>query len=117
MTRVFVTGMGVVSSLGLGREAFWKGIVEGRSGFSSIEGFDTATLGRSIAGEVKGFNPRDHLTHAEQKRMGRCSAFSLAAARMAVEEAGITREQLAGERTSVIIGTTMGEADVFSELE
>jgi 3-oxoacyl-[acyl-carrier-protein] synthase II len=117
MTRVFVTGMGVVSSLGLGREAFWKGVVEGRSGFSSIDGFDTATLGRSIAGEVKGFTPRDFLTHAEQKRMGRCSAFSLAAARMAVDDAGIKPEQLAGERTSVVIGTTMGEADVFAELE
>src|SRR5690349_6737189 len=117
MSRVFVTGMGVVSSLGLGREAFWKGIVEGRSGFSAIEGFDTATLGRSIAGEVKGFHARDFLTHTERKRMGRCSAFSLAAARMAVEDAGIKPQHLAGERTSVIIGTTMGEADVIAELE
>ena len=117
MTRVFVTGLGVVSSLGFGRQAFWDAIVSGRTGFTSIEGFDTSQIGRDIAGEVKGFVARDFLTAAEARRMGRCSAFSLAAARMAVEDAGLSPEQLAGERTSVILGTTMGEADVFAELE
>lgn len=117
MTRVYVTGLGVVSSLGFGREAYWKSVVEGRRGFSSIEGFDTAALDRSVAGEVKGFNARDFLTAAEARRMGRCSAFALAAARMAVDDAKLSREQLAGERTSVILGTTMGEADVIGELE
>ena len=109
MTRVLVTGMGVVSSLGLGREAFWRAIVEGRTGFSTIESFETDQLDRSIAGEVKGFRARDFLTHAESRRMGRCSAFSVAAARMAVEDAGLQPEQLAGAQTSVIVGTTMGE--------
>ena len=117
MTRVYVTGLGVISSLGFGREAYWKAVVEGRSGFSSIEGFDTAGLDRSVAGEVKGFNARDFLTAAEARRMGRCSAFALAAARMAVEDAKLTQEQLAGDRTAVILGTTMGEADVIGELE
>ena len=117
MARVFVTGMGVVSSLGLGRRAFWDGIVAGRTGFSSIESFDTEGMDRSVAGEVKAFRARDFLTNAEVRRTGRCSAFSLSAARMAVEDAALQPEQIAGERTSVIIGTTMGEADVISELE
>jgi 3-oxoacyl-[acyl-carrier-protein] synthase II len=117
MTRVLVTGMGVVSSLGLGRDAFWNGIVAGRTGFSPIDSFGTNGLDRSIAGEVKGFRARDFLTSAEARRTGRCSAFALAGARMAVEDAKLTSEQLAGERTSVIIGTTMGEADVIGRLE
>ena len=117
MSRVFVTGMGVVSSVGHGREAFWDAIVQGRTGFSPIESFPTDGLDRSVAGEVKGFSPRDHLTSAEVRRTGRCSAFSLAAARMAVEDAGLSAQQLGGERTSVIVGTTMGEADVITELE
>lgn len=117
MSRVFVTGLGVVSSLGFGREAFWDAIVKGRSGFTKIQSFDTADLGRDIAGEVRGFEARDFLTAAEAKRMGRCSAFALSAARMAVEDAKLSPEQLAGERTSVILGTTMGEADVIAELE
>jgi 3-oxoacyl-[acyl-carrier-protein] synthase II len=109
--------MGVVSSLGLGRNAFWRAIVEGRTGSSPVERFGTDAFDRSIAGEVKGFRERDFLTHAEGRRMGRCSAFSLAAARMAVEDAGLKAEQLAGPNTSVIVGTTMGEADVIGELE
>jgi 3-oxoacyl-[acyl-carrier-protein] synthase II len=117
MTRVLVTGMGVVSSLGLGREAFWQAIVAGRTGFAPIESFGTESLDRCIAGEVKNFRARDFLTHAENRRMGRCSAFSVAAARMAVEDAHLQPEQLAGDRTSVIVGTTMGEADVIGELE
>src|SRR3954467_9525841 len=117
MARVFVTGMGVVSSLGLGRQAFWDGIVSGRSGFSTVDSFDTGAMDRSVAGEVKGFRARDFLTSAEARRTGRCSAFSIAAARMAVEDARLSAEQLAGTRTSVIVGTTMGEADVISELE
>ncbi len=117
MTRVFVTGLGVVSSLGLGRDAYWRAVVEGQSGFSTIQGFDTGNLDRSVAGEVRGFNARDFLTAAEARRTGRCSAFALAAARMAVEDAGLSRSDLEGERTSVILGTTMGEADVIGELE
>lgn len=117
MSRVYVTGLGVVSSLGFGREAFWKSVVGGRSGFSTIAGFDTSALDRSVAGEVKGFTPRDFLTAAEARRTGRCSAFALAAARMAVEDAGLVRKQLEGPRTSVILGTTMGEADVIGELQ
>src|SRR5882757_7486904 len=117
MTRVYVTGLGVVSSLGFGRDEYWKNVVLGHSGFSSIAGFDTKGLERTVAGEVRGFNPRDFLTAAEARRTGRCSAFALAAARQAVENAGLTPTALQGGRTSVIMGTTMGEADVVGELE
>ncbi|HET8937223.1 MAG TPA: beta-ketoacyl-[acyl-carrier-protein] synthase family protein [Polyangiales bacterium] len=117
MARVFVTGLGVVSSLGFGREEYWRNVVAGNSGFSTIAGFDTSALERTVAGEVRGFVSRDFMTAAEARRMGRCSAFALAAARMAVEESGLRAEQVSGERTTVVIGTTMGEADVIGELE
>lgn len=117
MARVFVTGMGVVSSLGLGRDDFWNAIVAGRKGFAPIQSFDAHGMERSIAGEVRDFRARDFLTHAEVRRTGRCSAFSLAAARMAVRDAGLQPQQLAGPNTSVIVGTTMGEADVIGDLQ
>lgn len=117
MTRVYVTGLGVVSSLGFGRDEYWKNVVRGHTGFSSIAGFDTTGLERTVAGEVRGFTVRDFLTAAEARRTGRCSAFALAAARQAVEHAGIAPSLLAGARTSVIMGTTMGEADVIGEIE
>jgi 3-oxoacyl-[acyl-carrier-protein] synthase II len=117
MSRVYVTGVGVVSSLGFGRNEYWKHVVLGRTGFSSIAGFDTKGLERTVAGEVRDFNARDFLTAAEARRTGRCSAFALAAARQAVEDAGLDSDVLKGDRTSVIMGTTMGEADVVGELE
>ena len=87
--RVYVTGMGVVSSLGLGRKAFWHALLEGRSGARSVSLFDPKDLGRDRACEVPDFRPRDHLSAAEARRAGRCSAFAIAAARMAVEDAGL----------------------------
>ncbi len=112
-----MTGVGAISSIGFGRQAFWDAVCAGRSGASEVNLFDTSAMDRHIACEVKGFQPRDFLTAAEARRTGRCSAFALAAARMAVEDASLRQAELEGERTAVIIGTTMGEADVFGELE
>src|SRR6185369_17693909 len=89
MGRVYVTGMGTVSSLGFGRQAYWEALIAGKSGASEVTLFDTASIGRSIACEVKGFRARDFLSAAEARRAGRCSAFAVAAARMAVEDANI----------------------------
>lgn len=117
MGRVYVTGMGVVSSLGFGREAYWDALVEGRSGISEVTLFDTSNLPRNLGGEVKGFVATDFMTEQEARRMGRCSKFSVAAARMAARDAGLEDLALAGERTAVIVGTTMGEANVLGELQ
>jgi 3-oxoacyl-[acyl-carrier-protein] synthase II len=115
--RVFVTGVGVVSSVGLGREAFFRALEGGRSGISPIGSFDPSTLGRGLAGEVKSFEPRDHLTTAEQRRMGRCSAMAVAGARMAIANAGLAPADLAGPKTAVVLGTTMGEAQLQADLQ
>lgn len=117
LPRVFVTGVGVVSSIGLGRDAFYRSLASGKSGISPVASFDASQLGRDVAGEVKEFDARDHLTHAERRRMGRCSAMAVAAARMALEDAGLAENQLAGRRTAVVLGTTMGEAAILGELQ
>ncbi len=114
---MLVTGVGVVSSIGLGKEAFYASLAAGRSGISTVASFDASPLGRTQAGEVKGFEPDDHLTQAEQRRMGRCSMMALAAARMAVKDSGLSPEKLAGPRTAVVLGTTMGEARLLADME
>jgi 3-oxoacyl-[acyl-carrier-protein] synthase II len=116
-TRVFVTGAGVVSSLGLGREAFSDALLAGRSGVSPITSFDPEGIGRTLAAEVKDFRVRDHLTYAEARRMGRCGAYCVAAARMALADAGLSAGGTSADRTAVVLGTTMGEADVISRLD
>src|SRR4029453_17218066 len=117
MSRVFVTGVGVVSSVGFGRKAFWDSLCAGHTGASEIDLFDTSLMDRHMACGVRDFKRKDFLTVAEARRTGRCSGFALAAARMAVEDAGLRPDMLSGERTAVIIGTTMGEADVLGELQ
>ena len=67
--RVYITGVGVVSSLGLGREEYFRALERGTSGISQVEAFDTSALGRSYAGEVKGFRPQDHLTAAHRNSL------------------------------------------------
>lgn len=117
MARVYVSGVGVVSPLGFGFDSYWNALLEGRSAAAEVENFDVASMERTRACEVKGFRPRDFMTAAEARRAGRCSQFTLAAARMAVEQAGLAPEQIRGGRTSVVIGTTMGEANLLGELE
>jgi 3-oxoacyl-[acyl-carrier-protein] synthase II len=117
LPRVFITGVGVVSPVGSGRDEFFSALASGKSGISHIDSFDAVPLGREYAGEVKGFVARDHLTAAEVRHTGRCSAMTLAATRMAVADAGIAANALMGARTAVVIGTTMGEADVIADLD
>ena len=117
MERVYVTGVGVVSSLGYGREAFLEASVAGRSAAREVALFDTSGMDRHIACEVHDFRPRDFLSAAETRRTGRCSQFALVASRMAVEHAGLRDDQLAGRRTAVIFGTTMGEANLLGQLD
>jgi len=117
LERVFVTGVGVISSIGLGKTAFFRALEAGTSGISRVTAFDAATLGRERAGEVKNFDARDHLTNAELHRMGRCSAMAVAAARMAMVDACVQAADLVGPRTAVVLGTTMGEARILAELD
>jgi 3-oxoacyl-[acyl-carrier-protein] synthase II len=116
-SRVFVTGAGVVSSLGYGREAFQRALIEGRSGVTKVSGFDTSAIGRDFAAEVKDFRARDWLTAAEARRTGRCSAFCIAGARMALEDARLSQHAIEGERTAVVLGTTMGEVALIEKLD
>jgi 3-oxoacyl-[acyl-carrier-protein] synthase II len=117
MSRVYVSGVGVVSPLGLGFDTFWNALVEGRSAAAEVENFDVTGMERTRACEVKGFRARDFMTSAEARRSGRCSQLTLAAARMAFEQSGIGMDLIRGPRTSVVVGTTMGEANLLGELE
>ncbi len=115
--RVYVTGMGVVSSLGLGRAAFWEALLAGRSGVAPVASFDATKLDRTVAAEVRGFVAADHCTARELRDAGRCSHMTLAAARMAVADAGLAPEALRTERAAVVFGTTMGDADLLTTLD
>ncbi len=108
MKRVVVTGIGVVSPVGIGREKFWTALCEGRSGISRIEEFDTANLRTTIAGVCRDFRPADFFDERELSRLDRVSQMAIAATDMAVRDARLNEELLNTYDTGVILGTGFG---------
>jgi len=108
-SRVVVTGIGVVTSIGTGREQFWENLLAGRCGISVVESFDTGGFGVHRGGEVKGFEAARHLRRLDASRAGRASQFAAAAARLALADAGIEPDALDPLRAGVSMGTTSGE--------
>lgn len=104
-----VTGLGVVSSVGIGWRDFWDSLLAGRSGISKIEYLDTADYPTQYGGEVKNFNPLAFMPAETAKRLGRGSQFAVAATKMAFEDAGLSAEDLSAIRTGVCMGTTMAD--------
>src|SRR3954447_5731063 len=114
MHRVVVTGIGVVSPNGIGRREFGEAIVEGRSGVSSIESFDTTGLPIKIAGEVKNFDVTPYMGEHKKnaKLMSRAVRFAVGGAALAVEDAGLETEKLDPSRFGVCMGTGITPMDV-----
>lgn len=104
--RVVITGMGAVTPLGNSAEESWKGACAGKSGIGLITKFDTTVFDTKIAGEVKAFDPLQYVNKKEYRRLDDFIVYALAAADMAVQDAGHTR--IAGERSGVIIGSAIG---------
>ncbi|MGV9883993.1 beta-ketoacyl-[acyl-carrier-protein] synthase family protein [Streptomyces sp. NPDC003006] len=108
--RVVLTGMGAISSIGTGVGEYTEGLRTGRSGARPITRFDTEGFGQNVACEVPDFEPERWIRNVPLDDMGRAGQFAVAAARMAVDDAGLTEADL-GERQAVIsVGTTDGES-------
>jgi 3-oxoacyl-[acyl-carrier-protein] synthase II len=110
---VVVTGVGLVSPLGIGREETWTGVLAGKSGAAPITHFDTTGFPVTFAAEVKGFDPLLYVEKKEVKKMGLFIQFALAAAQFAVEHAGLKITPDIAERTGVYIGSGIGGFDVI----
>ncbi|MFF4570672.1 beta-ketoacyl-[acyl-carrier-protein] synthase family protein [Streptomyces sp. NPDC001410] len=108
--RVVVTGLGVVTSIGTGVDAFGAGLRSGRSGVKPITAFDTTGFAYSNACEITDFEPETWITEQSPDDLGRAAQFAVAASRMAVADAGLTEEQVRDVRSLVSVGTTDGES-------
>ncbi len=105
--RVVVTGLGMVTPLGLTAGETWNGIIAGRSGIDRITGFDPAPFPSQMAGEVKGFDPLAFLPKKDVKKYDRSTHFAVAAVREALSDAGLDVHENP-DRVGVIIGSGMG---------
>ena len=106
--RVVVTGVGLVSPLGVGTKPTWEGLVRGQAGIGPITRFDAREFDARIAGEVKGFEPRDFIEPKEVKKMDLFIAYSLAAAQFALESAHYSIGPGEAERVGVLVGSGIG---------
>src|SRR5258708_3931160 len=88
--RVVVTGMSVITPVGLNLAQSWDNVVGGRSGIERIATFDPAPFDTQIAGEIKGFNPDDYIPKKEQKKMDKFIHYTLGATKMAIADAELT---------------------------
>ena len=107
MTRVLVSGLGIVSPLGIGREAFFQGLREARVAIRRVDDiYDLEGIGAKVGAPVMDFDPRDFMEPKRARRLGRASQFAVAAARLALEDAGLVPRD--PERGGVAIGTGIG---------
>jgi 3-oxoacyl-[acyl-carrier-protein] synthase II len=111
--RVVVTGVGLVSPVGVGTEVTWKALLQGESGIDHISLFDATGFSCRIAGEVKDFNPEDYVERKEIKKMGRFIQFALAASDFAVAQAGLAMEAEDAGRVGVYVGSGIGAFEVI----
>jgi len=112
--RVLVTGMGIISPLGLDVETTWDGIVNGRSGVDFITAFDSEGFDTHFAAEVKGFDPENYLDRKEARRMDRFAQFAAVAAQQACRQAGLEPGSVDPYRVGVIIGSGIGGISTLS---
>ena len=106
--RVVITGLGVVSPVGIGTQTAWANIVNGQSGIARITKFDPSAFSSQIAGEVKNFNPEDYLSAQEARRMDTFIQFGLVAGIEAFKDSGIEVTEQNAERIGVSIGSGIG---------
>jgi 3-oxoacyl-[acyl-carrier-protein] synthase II len=111
--RVVVTGVGLLTPLGIGAEASWEAIRKGECGIDTITQFDPAPFSCRIAGEVKGFDPANYIEKKEIKKMGRFIQFAVAAADCALSSAGLKVTPDIAEEVGVYIGSGIGGFEVI----
>src|SRR5262249_8862059 len=115
MRRVVVTGLGLVAPNGVGKEAFWKACVEGKSGVRPIESFDASAHPIRVAAEVPAFDIQAYIPHEQRKNlkiMGRAMRFGVAGAALAVGDSGLELGREDPERVGVVMGTGLVPIDL-----
>ena len=116
MKRVVVTGLGLISALGIGLEESWKKLIAGETGIDLIKSYDTTDQPVRIAGEVKGFEPTDYgIEKKEVKKLARNTQFALVATKMALEDANFKIDETNADDVGVIVSAGVGGIEIMEE--
>ena len=115
MRRVVITGLGVVSPIGTGKEAYWQALKAGVSGVGPITRFDASEFATQFAAEVKDFDPTVYIDKKEAKRMDRFTQFAIAASSLALADAKLDVTTIDQERFGVVMGCGIGGISTLEE--
>lgn len=110
--RVVVTGIGMVTPIGIGKEEFGRRLFAGDCAINTIKSFDTCSFPSHLGAEVTNFTPRDFISVKNLRRMDKIALMTAASARMALDDAGIQITEANRDRTGIILGTAFGATDV-----
>ena len=110
--RIVITGLGLVTPLGVGKKEFSEKLYAGVTGIAPITSFDTSAVRSHLGAEVKGFTPRDFISVKNLRRMDKASLMASAAARLALEDAGLAITSDNRDRIGILLGTAFGATDV-----
>jgi 3-oxoacyl-[acyl-carrier-protein] synthase II len=113
--RVVITGMGLITPLGLGIEPFWTGLLQGRRVIGPITHFDASRLSTRIAAEVKEFDPTQFMERKDARRASRFIQFAVAATRMALADAQLEITPEHAEQVGVLIGSGIGRRRLYGQ--
>lgn len=108
MRRVVITGIGPITPVGIGKYLFWEGLCSGKSAVRKVAAFDASQFISQVAAEITNFNPLDFLESEKAGRLDRFSQFSVAAARLALEDSGLNMAVENNERVGVCVGSAFG---------
>ncbi len=106
--RVVITGLGAVSAIGVGRDAYWESLKEGRSGIKKISSFDTTSYPCDVAGEITDFDPADFMTTQQARRIDRFAQLAIAAAKLSIADARLEITPANQSSVGMILGTSLG---------
>ncbi len=113
--RVVVTGIGAITPIGNNADDFWKGLKEGKCGIDTITAFDVSDFKVKLAAEVKGYNPEDYFDKRSARRLDKFAQFAMIAAREAMKDSGMTKENTDFDRVGVFIGSGMGGLETIEK--
>lgn len=117
MSRIVVTGIGIVSSIGIGKNAFWYNLIKGKSGISRVESFDTSKHATHNGGEIKDFDPCEFIDKRKTGSMGRASHLAIAAAKLALKDSETDLKEIQNKRVAICMGTTGGESQEIERMD
>ncbi|MEE8135777.1 MAG: beta-ketoacyl synthase N-terminal-like domain-containing protein, partial [Thermodesulfobacteriota bacterium] len=111
--RIAVTGIGLITPLGIGNKETWDAVCEGRSGVRTIERFDPSDHKTKIAGEITNFNPEDFMNPKQAIKTDRFIQYAVSSTKLALEDAGLEITDELSPRAGTLIGTGIGGMETF----